>query len=54
MAKPCWRRYPRHYIKVVHGGLQVLNEKGDDGVLIANAIVIVSIDDVTKPLCSNP
>ena len=25
--------------------LQVLNEKGDDGWLIANAIIIVSIDD---------
>ena len=33
------------HIKVVHGGLQVLNEKGDDGVLIANAIVLVSLDD---------
>jgi len=32
-------------IKVVQGGLQVLNEKGDDGWLIANAIVIVSLDD---------
>jgi hypothetical protein len=27
------------------GGLQVLNEKGDDGWLIANAIVTVSLDD---------
>jgi hypothetical protein len=25
--------------------LQVLNEKGDDGWLIANAIIVVSIDD---------
>jgi uncharacterized protein (TIGR02058 family) len=33
------------HVKVVHGGLQVLNEKGDDGVLIANAIVLVSLDD---------
>jgi uncharacterized protein (TIGR02058 family) len=33
------------HINVVHGGLQVLNEKGDDGWLIANAIVIVSMDD---------
>jgi uncharacterized protein (TIGR02058 family) len=32
-------------INVVAGGLQVLKEKGDDGWLIANAIVIVSIDD---------
>jgi uncharacterized protein (TIGR02058 family) len=33
------------HINVVHGGLQVLNEKGDDGWLIANAILIVSLDD---------
>jgi len=33
------------HVAVVHGGLQVLNEKGDDGWLIANAIVIVSMDD---------
>ena len=33
------------HINVVQGGLQVLNEKGDDGWLIANAIIIVSIDD---------
>ena len=33
------------HINVVHGGLQVLNEKGDDSWLIANAIVIVSMDD---------
>ena len=33
------------HITVVHGGLQVLNEKGDEGWLIANAIVIVSLDD---------
>ena len=32
-------------INVVHGGLQVLNAEGTDGVLIANAIVIVSMDD---------
>jgi hypothetical protein len=30
---------------VVQGGLQVLNEKSDDGWLIANAIIIVSLDD---------
>src|SRR4026209_2061417 len=33
------------HINVVQGGLQVLNEKGDDGWLIANAIILVSIDD---------
>lgn len=32
-------------INVVQGGLQVLNEQGNDGWLIANAIVIVSLDD---------
>ena len=32
------------HINVVHGGFQVLNEKGDDGWLIANPIV-VSMDD---------
>jgi uncharacterized protein (TIGR02058 family) len=33
------------HINVVHGGLQVLNNEGTDGTLIANAIVIVSLDD---------
>ena len=33
------------HINVVHGGLQVLNAEGTDGVLIANTIVIVSLDD---------
>ena len=33
------------HINVVHGGLQVPNEAGTDGPLIASAIVIVSIDD---------
>ena len=33
------------HINVVQGGLQVLNNEGTDGVLIANAIVIVSLDD---------
>ena len=33
------------HINVVHGGLQVLNEEGTDGPLIASAIVIVSFDD---------
>ncbi len=32
-------------INVVNGGLQVLNDDGTDGTLIANAIVIVSYDD---------
>jgi len=32
-------------INVVQGGLQVLNETGKDGWLIANAIILVSIDD---------
>lgn len=33
------------HINVVPGGLQVLNETGDDGWLIANAIIVVSMDD---------
>jgi hypothetical protein len=33
------------YINVVHGGLEVLNDQGTDGTLIANAIVMVSFDD---------
>ncbi len=33
------------HINVVRGGLQALNDAGTDGVLIANAIVIVSMDD---------
>jgi uncharacterized protein (TIGR02058 family) len=33
------------HINVVHGGLRVLNNEGTDGTLIANAIVIVSLDD---------
>ena len=33
------------HINVVPGGLEVLNDSGDDGTLIANAIVIVSFDD---------
>jgi hypothetical protein len=32
-------------INVVHGGLEVLNNEGTDGPVIATAIVIVSIDD---------
>ncbi len=37
--------YTNGHINVVQGGLQVRNEKGDDGWLIANAIIVVSIDD---------
>ena len=33
------------HIKVVQGGLEVLNDEGTDGTLIANAIVMVSFDD---------
>jgi len=33
------------HINVVQGGLQVLNAEGTNGTLIANAIVIVSLDD---------
>lgn len=33
------------HINVVPGGLEVLNDEGTDGTLIANAIVIVSFDD---------
>jgi hypothetical protein len=33
------------HINVVQGGLQALNEKGDDGWRIANAIIVVSMDD---------
>src|SRR5438093_12320815 len=33
------------HINMVHDGLQVLNEEGNDGPLIASAIVIVSLDD---------
>ena len=33
------------HIEVVQGGLQVLNDGGTDGTLIANAIVIVSLND---------
>ena len=35
------------HINVVHGRLLVLNEKGHDGCLIANAIIVVSADDGT-------
>jgi hypothetical protein len=30
---------------VVAGGLELLNEDGSDGTLIANAIITVSVDD---------
>jgi uncharacterized protein (TIGR02058 family) len=33
------------HIKVVQGGLELLNEGGSDGTLIANAIIVVSVDD---------
>ena len=33
------------HVNVVQGGLQVLNETGKDGWLIANAIIVVSLDD---------
>ena len=33
------------YINVVPGGLELLNDGGDDGTLIANAIIVVSFDD---------
>ena len=32
-------------VNVVPGGLELLNEDGTDGTLIANAIITVSIDD---------
>ena len=33
------------HCKSVTGGLEVLNEAGDDAMVIANAVVIVSFDD---------
>ena len=35
----------RANVDVVVGGLQLLNEDGSDGTLIANAIITVSIED---------
>lgn len=35
----------RAHVKVVLGGLEMLNEDGSDGTLIANAIITVSVDD---------
>ena len=32
-------------INVVQGGLEVLNDGGNDGTLIANAIIVVSLED---------
>jgi uncharacterized protein (TIGR02058 family) len=32
-------------VQVVVGGLELLNEDGSDGTLIANAIITVSVDD---------
>ena len=33
------------YCTAVHGGLEIPNERGDDALVIANAVVIVSFDD---------
>ena len=33
------------YCKAVPGGLEIPNETGDDAMVIANAVVIVSFDD---------
>lgn len=33
------------YCEAVPGGLEVPNERGDDALVIANAVVIVSFDD---------
>jgi len=33
------------HINIVQGGLEVLNDGGEDGTLIANAILVVSFDD---------
>ncbi len=33
------------FINVVSGGLELLNDGGEDGTLIANAIIVVSFDD---------
>jgi len=35
------------HVTVVAGGLELLNEDGSDGTLIANAIITVSMDDGT-------
>jgi uncharacterized protein (TIGR02058 family) len=35
----------RTTVQVVVGGLELLNEDGSDGTLIANAIITVSVDD---------
>jgi uncharacterized protein (TIGR02058 family) len=35
----------KRHINVIHGGLELLNEGSADGILIANAIIVVSIDD---------
>jgi hypothetical protein len=35
----------RASVTVVMGGLELLNEDGSDGTLIANAIITVSVDD---------
>ena len=33
------------YIKSVLGGLEIPNESGNDSMVIANAVVVVSVDD---------
>jgi uncharacterized protein (TIGR02058 family) len=35
----------RAHVQVLAGGLELLNEDGSDGTLIANAIITVSVDD---------
>ena len=35
----------RATVQVVVGGLELLNEDGSDGTIIANAIITVSVDD---------
>ena len=39
--------HDRTNVTVVVGGLELLNEDGSDGTLIANAIITVSVDDGT-------
>lgn len=38
------------HVTVGGGGLELLNEDGSDGTLIANAIITVSMDDDTEPI----
>ena len=37
--------HSRVHVHMVVGGLELLNEDGSDGTLIANAIITVSVDD---------